>query len=208
MSIRPAMFGATSTGIRPVTVSTSLSSINGEIDLRTEFDNIVFGPNGDGIGRHGHPVILRRVRRDADGYPTRCTCSEASPNNQGNPDCSYCLGDGWLWDEEWIMTYSLYVGPDGGKANRYVRMQPGNVRTDYILFFFRYDADIKYDDKIVEVKLDEEGEVVISSISNSFIRETFFKPESVVKYRSDNGRIEYYGVYCREQDAIRNQNPV
>ena len=200
------MFSGTSSR-RPSVVSSTSTSMNGEIDLRSEFDKIVFGLDGDGEGRHGHPCIIRRMRRDADGFPTKCTCAEASPNGQGNPDCQYCSGEGYLWDEEWALTFSMFVGPDGGKANRYVRMQPGNIKTDYLLFFLRYDTGLKYNDKIIEVVLDEEGEVVLNS-ADTFIRETIYKPETIVKYRSDNGRIEYLGVYCREEDAIRNDSPV
>lgn len=203
---RPSMFRR-GTSSRP-SLTTSVSTyMNGQIDLRAEFDKLVYGPNGDGEARHGHPCVIRRVRRNDDGYPTRCTCAEASSNHQGNPSCQYCLGEGYLWDEEWALTFSMFVGPDGGKANRYVRMQPGNIKTDYLLFFLRYDLGIKYDDKIIEVVLDEEGEVVLNN-SGTFIRETIYKPETIVKYRSDNGRIEYLAIYCREEDAIRNENPV
>jgi hypothetical protein len=207
MSVRPSMFGR-ATGLRPSLVSTGGTRMNGEIDLRGEFDKLIYGPEGDGAGRHSYPAIIRRMRRDSDGYPTRCTCLEASGNNQGNPGCSYCLGEGYLWDEEWVLTYSMFVGPDGGMANKYVRMPSGNVRTDYILFYLRYDKDIRPNDKIVVVRLDEDGAVELSSVTNSFIRESIYKPETIVKYRSDNGRIEYFGVYCREEDAIRNENPV
>ena len=205
MASRPVMFGSRAS--RRPTITAPSTYMNGEIDLRQEFDKLVYGPDGDGNGRHGHPCILRRMRRLSTGYPERCTCSENSPTHQGNPNCSYCLGEGYLWDEEWALTYSMFVGPDGGKSDRYVRMQPGNIRTDYLVFFLRYDTGLKYDDKIVEVSLDEEGKVV-TGISNSFIREAIFKPETIVKYRSDNGRIEYLAVYCREEDAIRNENPV
>ena len=192
---------------RPKVVASASTYMNGEIDLRAEFDGIMYGPDGDGEGRHGHPCIIRRVRRGDDGFPERCTCAEASPTHQGNPDCRYCLGEGFLWDEEWAMTFSMFVGPDGGKANRYIRMQPGSIKTDYLLFFLRYDLAVKYDDKIVEVVLDEEGEVTLNS-AGTFIRETIYKPETIVKYRSDNGRIEYLAIYCREEDAIHNENPV
>jgi hypothetical protein len=206
MGVRPAMFKA-GRSRRPATVPSASSYMNGEIDLREEFDKIMYGPDGDGEGRHGHPCLIRRVRRDSSGYPVKCTCAVASPNGQGNPDCNYCLAEGYLWDEEWAITFSMYVGPDGGKANRYIRMQPGSIKTDYLLFFLRYDLDIKYNDKIIEIVLDEEGEVVLNA-NNTFIRETIYKPETIVKYRSDNGRIEYLAVYCREEDSIRNDNPV
>ena len=203
MSVRPPLFQS-ATSLRPLLVDGS--AISGEVDLRTEFDQLIYGPDGDGLRRHGHPVILRRVRRNADGYPTYCECAAEAPSRQGNTDCQYCAGEGFLWDEEWIMTYSMYVGPDGGQANRYVRMPSGSVKVDYRLFFFRYDSDVRYDDKIVEPRLDEEGNVTLSSTTNSYIRLNIYKPQTINAYRSDQGRIEYFGVYCREEDAIRNDN--
>jgi hypothetical protein len=180
-------------------------TFTGEIDLRVEFDKLVLGI-GEKL-RHGHPMILRRMRRQENGEPVFCTCSIKDPHRQGKRDCVYCQGEGFLWDEEWHIGYAMYTSSEGGKSDTYVRMPPGNIKGDYKLFFLRYDVGIKYGDKIVEVRLDEEGKVQLSSTKNSFIRKEIHKPQTIAEMRSDNGRLEYYAVYCRAEDAIRNTSP-
>jgi hypothetical protein len=197
MVSRPNLFVSTRTSLRP---GSTQSSLRTEIDLRDEFDKFVFGD--DQNMRHGYLVLLRRMRRDSVGNPTYCTCAEDAPAREGNPDCSYCLGEGYLWDEEWAMCTSAYVGPDGGLTRRNITMMPGEIRVDYKLFYFRYDSNIKYQDKIVEVKLDVDGTPALP-----YVRESIYTPETVAKMRSDYGRIEYFAIYCREKDALRMDNP-
>lgn len=203
MSIRPDLFGTAPEISINRDASTSGTGVAGEIDLRAEFDCLIYGPNGDGVGRHGHPLVLRKARRDADGYPTYCTCAAENSGRHADPSCSFCDGEGFLWDESWTIGYSMFVGPDGGQARKFLRLPPGNIRVDYKVFFFRYDSDIRYGDKVVEMRLDEEGALI-----TPYTREAIYKPQTIAKMRSDNGRIEYYAVYCREEDALRHDNPV
>jgi hypothetical protein len=169
---------------------------NGELDLRYWFDEIVYG--GSGKVPHGHKILIRRLRRGDDGKPSiRCSCVD-SKTNEPTPSCPYCDGEGWIWDEYWADTYSVIVGSDGGLANRFRYYQPGVIKTDYKTFFFRYDTVLQYGDKIIEVKLDSEGRVV-----TPFLRITIYKPETIIEYRADGGRIEYIAVQCKEEDAIR-----
>jgi len=173
------------------------SSSSTEIDLRAEFDEIIYG--GGGSIPHGHTLILRKMRRDADNSLVECSCRDSltdEPDTESS--CPFCLGEGYYWDENWVTGFSGYVGADGGLAGRVRGLFPGTVRVDYKTFYFRYDTDITYKDKIVEMKLDTEGEVVVP-----YIRESIYKPQTIVKYRSDFGRIEYIAIYCRENDAIR-----
>lgn len=172
-----------------------------EIDLRAEFDTLIFGDSTH--IKHGHPVLIRSMRRDPDGYPTRCVCLQAERTTEPDPDCSYCLGDGYLWDESWDFAYSLHVNADSGLARKWMHVIPGLQRTDYLVFFFRFDSDIKYDDKIVEVKLDIEGEPVIP-----YIRKAVYRPSTIPDMRSDYGRVEFIPVFCKEEDAIKSDNPV
>lgn len=181
------------------------SSVTGEIGLREEYDKLILGI-GEKI-RHGHPMILRKARRDDKGFPLLCTCSEEDPHRQGSRECVYCLGEGFLWDESWTIGYVMSVNSENGKTNTSVRMPSGNVKGNYKVFFLRYDAQINYGDKIIEVRLDEEGKVRLSSTKKSFIRKEIHKPQTISEMRSDNGRLEYYSIYCREEDSIRNTNP-
>lgn len=196
---RPSLWGGTTSTWRNATIN---SAVGGEIDLRAEFDLIVFG-DSEHVS-HGKWVLVRRMRRNADGNPTYCTCMDIATQTtvEPDPDCSYCLGEGYLWDEEWKKCYSMYGGADSGFMRRQVWMPPGSIRVDYKIFFFRYDTELKYGDKIVEVRLDAEGDIELP-----YVREAIYKPQTINPYRSDNGRIEYYAVYCREEDAIRTDNP-
>jgi hypothetical protein len=148
------------------------------------------------------------MRRDSENRGVPCECVKETTGMQGNPTCPYCLGEGILWDEVWTIGRAQYLGPEGGRANKWIRMPPGQIRAEYKVFFLRYDANVRDGDKIIEVLLDEEGKVILNSTTNAFIRENIYKPQTIDRLRSDNGRIEYLAVYCAEYDAIRNDNPV
>ena len=108
------------------------SSASGrEIDLRAEFDEIVFG--GPTSIPHGKQVLLRKARLDADYKVIDCVCrSELS--READLDCPYCLGEGFYWDEELITVYSRFVGADGGLSMRQKNLFPGQIRVDTKIF--------------------------------------------------------------------------
>ena len=168
-----------------------------EIDLRGEFDDLIYG--GSDSMAHGRKFLLRRMRRDDDNKLLKCACVSFLTNEPDTSEsCPYCLGEGYYWDENWIIGYAQYIGADGGNANRVRGLSAGTVRVDYRIFYFRYDTEISYRDKIIELKLDTEGDPVVP-----YIRESIYKPSTINRLRSDNGRVEYITVYCREEDAIR-----
>jgi len=181
MSSRPSLFGTRkSSG----TKKHSSSSSQGEIDLRAEMNDLLYGV--DGGPRHGNLVLIRKMRRDADGYPTECTCLANQTTRESDPDCSYCLGEGYLWDENWAWTFWMFAGADSGFVKRYVRMPPGEIRVDFKIFFFAYDTEILQGDKIVEVTLDTEGDVKLP-----YVREAIYKPQTLYekKIRQWSDRI-------------------
>ena len=167
-----------------------------EIDLREQFDEIVLGKGGR--IPHKYKVLLRRARI-VNGQTVTCGCVDRITDepDQEN-ECRFCLGEGLIWDEVFINCYSSLVGADGGKANRNKRIIPGELRSDYKVFYLRYDENISYNDKIIELSLDLEGKVIIP-----YKREKIFRPETIQKYRADNGRVEYIAVYAKEEPSIR-----
>ena len=168
-----------------------------EIDLREEFDEILLGKNKN--IPHSYKVLLRKIRVNDKNEQIKCSCvSELTDEPDQENECRFCLGEGYIWDEKFINCYSSLIGADGGKANRNKRIIPGEMRTDYKVFYIRYDENISYYDKIIELSLDLEGNVVIP-----YKREFIYRPETIQKYRSDNGRLEYIAVYCREEPSIR-----
>lgn len=166
-----------------------------EVDLRAELDELFFGYKS-GI-RHGYLCLIRHLRRDSRNKPIACTCLN-SITKDSDPDCSYCYGEGYLFDEQWHWTYSTYGGADGGLMSRNTWMPPGPVRVDYKVFYFRFDTSLYYGDKIVEVKMNTEGDVETPVIVTAL-----YSPQTINKLRSDNSRVEFITVYCREQSAMR-----
>lgn len=190
---RPSMFHAQST-LRP----RKNSQRSREIDLRVEFDTLIFGDKQAGKIAHGHPILLRTMRRDSNNNPIYCNCMVAEGTTEPDPDCSYCFGEGYLSDENWEWTYSLHANADSGLARKYMHVIPGLERTDYVIFFLRFDSIIRYEDKIVEVKLDIEGQPIIP-----YIRTAIYKPSTIPDMRSDRGRVEFIPVFCKEEDALK-----
>jgi len=172
---------------------TSEKSSPNEINLRSEFDKLVFGAGGG--TPHKKRVLIRKFRLD-DGIKKQCVCLSGL-TREASLECPFCLGEGYYWDEKWSDCYSNYLGADAGQGNRKRNLAPGVIRVDYKIFYFRFDEEIKYTDKIIEVKLDIEGNPVVP-----YIREAIYNPQTIVENRADNGRLEYYTIYAREQDAI------
>lgn len=169
----------------------------GEIDLRDGFEKLIFG--GPGAIAHSRKYLIRRPRRDSNNLPIKCACNDSltfEPDTEKS--CPYCLGMGFYFDEEYIVGRDMYIGADEGEARRVRRFPAGEIRVDYRVFFFRYDTEISYKDRIIDLKLDTEGVPVVP-----YVRESIYKPQSIKRLRSDNGRIEYIAVYCNEDDAIR-----
>jgi hypothetical protein len=168
-----------------------------ELDLRKQFDELVSGKNGR--IPHKYKVLIRNLRQNSSGKNIECPCMDVLT---GEPDqeneCRFCLGEGYIWDERFSSCYSSMVGADGGKANRNKRIIPGELRTDYKVFYLRYDENILYNDKIIELSLDLEGKVIIP-----YKREKIYRPETIQEYRADYGRLEYIAVYCKEAPSIR-----
>lgn len=183
------------TGFTTSGFSSSAGAGRSEIDLRAEFDELIFG--GNGKIPHGRELLIRRMRRGPDNKLIKCTCVDTE-TREGDFSCPYCAGEGYYWDETWITGYSMYVGADGGLGNKAKWLMPGIVRADTKIFYFRYDTIITYYDKIVEVRLDVEGEAIVP-----YEREAIYKPQTINVYRSDYGRAEYVAVHCQENDAIR-----
>lgn len=187
----------------PDSTGSNVGSINGEVNLRHEFDVLVYGPNKDGKNGHGQLFLLRRARRDTKDQPVSCTCVNSLQGHHASPNCSYCLGEGFLWDEEWVMGYVNFLSSASGLGNKNIRFNPGIMHVETKVFYLRYDIDLKHGDKIVEVKLDRDGKVI-----TPYVREAIYTPQTIYDARSDNGRIEFYEVYCREEDAARPNNQV
>jgi len=182
--------------MRPSLFANSTAGSRREIDLRESIDNILYGTNGD--ISHGHLVLIRNMNRTVNDSKTECSCLENHGTIEPSPTCAYCLGEGYIWSEQWRIAYSMQTSSESGFVRKYQHVAPGNVKTDYTVFFFDYRTQIREGDKIIEVLLDNEGLPIIP-----YVRSVIYRPETIIDFRSDNGRKEFIVAYCREFSSIR-----
>lgn len=168
-----------------------------ELDLRSELEQTFSGSSGE-IAKQ-QKFILRQAKRDADNEVIACVCRD-SLTHEPDPEhsCPYCLGEGFYWNETIIKGYCMYTGAKAGFSNKRVQMAPGLVSAYDKVFYFRYTEVITYDDKIIELKLDSDGNPIVP-----YKRKLIFRPETIMEMRSDNGRLEYLAIYVNENNGIR-----
>lgn len=166
----------------------SISDSGGEVDLRQEFYELLYGSAAE-IAK-GRPGILRRMRKDSSGVLIKCPCVD---EKTGEPDkdtsCPYCWGEGYLWDEEWITYYKMLISSQEGLVRKDSPYKPGISNTPFVFFYLEYNIIPTGYDKIVEVSLDTAG-----NISLPYTREAVYPIATSEAFRSDNGRIEYWRV--------------
>ena len=168
-----------------------------EADLRLELRNM-FNGNGQEVAK-SHQVLLRRMRRDANDDLIPCPCVDPITRE---PDidirCQFCLGEGFFWDEEWVRCRSIEIGSSSSKlVMQNEHAGPGVLSPDLRVFYFEYDVNPTWYDRIIEVKYELDGTPVEPKR-----RHKIYKPQTVRSLRSDNGRIEFFAVYCSQKDAI------
>ena len=161
-----------------------------EIDLRSEFDKTLDGSVYE-LSK-SFLVLLRKFRRNENRYRIPCSCNVAK-EGQSHHRCTVCLGEGFLWDEIYIDVFKNEVGSDDAKAGASLITEIGRTKKEFCKFYLKSNIEIDYEDRIIELRLDTEGNVI--------------KPErrglnwtiNTLSYkRSDSGKLEYIVIYCRK----------
>jgi len=169
------------------------SSGSTEPDMRKELKNTLEGHYPE-IAK-GQKALLRKMRVDSSGNTTACPCVDLVTKE---PDkdvfCPVCHGDGKLWDETYIDVYKVLLKSDVGNVYREVVNAPGLNNANMAVFFCKSAVAISNQDKIVELVLDNDGEV-----ATPFKRRGLYKIVVAVDYRADGGRLEYWKLDCYEE---------
>lgn len=167
-----------------------------EIDLRKELSNMLFG-NKQEIEK-AHHVLVRYIRKDAQSRPYACSCNVAGEGSE-NPNCIYCLGEGYYWDEIWKPTIKFEVGSESAKARRILLENSGSIKGQLTRFYFQHDVNITVQDRIIELKRDSEG-----NIQKPYVRDITWQIQDIDYKRSDKGRVEYVTAYCSKLNVLYN----
>lgn len=172
------------------------SSSSIEIDLRDEVEKMFSGDTGE-IPKQQR-FVLRKIRLSED-VPVPCACRDELTKEGDSVDtCPFCIGEGYYWDEEWVFGYVMYNDTKAHQSAKRTQLQPGLVSAYDKIFYLRYSETITYNDKIIELKLDSDGNPLIP-----YKRKAIYRPETIVDYRSDFGRKEYIAIYVNENPGIR-----
>jgi hypothetical protein len=160
----------------------------GEISLRDEFESITLGTGGD--VPKGIPLLIRKMRRNSDESLVTCTACVDELTKEPHRDfpCPYCLGAGVLWDEYSFVGYRV-ISPSPTGSNAAANL-PKTARGESYMpsarFYLPWDIDPTREDRIVEIELDIEGDVVMP-----INRIGVYQILLIRDIRGDNGRIEY-----------------
>ena len=173
-----------------------------EIDLRQELEDTFNGTSTE-IAK-AYKILIRRFRLDSVGRKIECVCNQ---NGEGSkdPQCNFCLGEGYYWDEEFEDTFKVEVGSESAKARRLIFRPHGILYPELTRFFFRYNTDIVAIDKIIEMEKDTEGNLI-----QPYRRGVEWRIQQIEEKRSDIGRLEYVIAYCSKEtihyyNRIRNR---
>lgn len=186
----PSTYAGGSKDIWPVTRT------GNEIDLRVEFYRFLYG-FGNEIPK-GQVGILRRMRTDDSGDLIPCACVDSLTNEPDRDTlCPYCLGEGLLWDEEWIVYYKMMVASHEGMVRKDKTEKPGISNIPYAFFYVEHDVNPTRKDKIVEVVRDTNGNVI-----RPYQREAINTIATAEPFKSDLGRIEYWRLACSKDSLL------
>jgi hypothetical protein len=158
------------------------------VSLRTEFDSLLLGQSGE--TPIGQATILRRVRRNADDTPLQCACRDAvSMEPAVDYGCVYCLGVGYLFDEELVTSYKVVVTSLGESSvgSSLKKSVEGESYLPAARFYLQSSVMPYRYDQIVEVELGEDGSPVLP-----YNRTASYEIVLVRDMRGDYGRIEYW----------------
>jgi len=162
-------------------------------DMREQFDYIMNGTYEEpGIARG---IIYRKLSN------TQCKCYQQLGGSP-DPNCTYCLGEGYLFTEEQKMAYlAKNFGSVLGSATQ---IQQQSQLSEYgysdsnrcLCFMFWYDI-LDYEryaiptrpspDKIFELKTLDDG-----TVDPNLIRITEWRVRDMTDHHGANGRVEYF----------------
>lgn len=137
--------------------------------------------------------LIRKMQKDpSTNKLIPCKCVDIVTKE---PDkdrfCPFCFGEGYYWDESEIEGYRTIEGADRLIATRDRSAGgAGLLNIPLVVFYLRYDAEIKNYDKIITIDTDIEGAAVIPKK-----RTGVYRIEGLWDYRSDRGKLEYFKVY-------------
>lgn len=159
-----------------------------DISVRDEVTSILEGTSTE--FSRGRWFIFRRLLRDTGDKPIDCAkCKKRGYHTPiVNEVCDVCFGVGYLWEEQWVLGYKWSgMARASGRADFKKHVDAGFYEYNNNVIYVKYDVLPRIGDKIIEVAVTEEGEVIIP-----YVRRVSWDISAIDEHFLDNGRIEYW----------------
>ena len=140
-------------------MATNISPYNLEIDLRAELQELF---TGDEFVKKYQPYVLRQSIKDKDDKKIRCTCYN-SQTNEGESDCPYCYGVGFLWNERIIPAFRWIpkiVGLSEQSSYKSYGGKVGRLLNSEYLLVVPYSIRVTANDTLYVPETDGEGGII------------------------------------------------
>lgn len=160
----------------------------GDISIRHEISDTLRGNQFQfPRGRWG---ILRRLRKDENEQMIDCSqCKKRGSHAPStNTLCDVCFGEGYMWDEEWVIFYKWSGALKDGNRHGYKDYnESGYVENKTGVAYLEYNIHPQMGDKLIEVYADQDGKII-----EPYVRKNIWDVRFLEELILDNGRSEYW----------------
>lgn len=164
-----------------------------EPDMRQELVNTLHGKYPEMAKKIR--ILQRKMRRTDAGNLIDCECVDAVTHEPDKDTfCPICHGEGYKWDEIFVDVYKVVIRSNVGNATNEHTFEPGTLSVPIAIFYAEAKDDFTNDDKLVELALDKEGNIV-----KPYIRKQLFRIVTAVDLRAENGRLEFWKLDCYQE---------
>ena len=121
------------------------------------------------------PYVWRKFRRTPDNRKVRCTsCNrEDSPYVEGQQECPYCKGLGYIFDELLFSGYLYKQGVTRDFGNLWMKTMAGTTDVSRYLLFTDNKVAIGLEDRILIPDLNIDGKIAIPLNINEVCKCTY-----------------------------------
>lgn len=133
------------------------------------------------------PFIWKKFRRTNYNKKLRCSsCNrEDSPYVEGQQECPYCEGLGYIFDETLISGYLYKQGVTRDFGNLWMKTPAGTTDVSRYLLFTDKSVSIGLEDRIIIPDIDEYGRIVIPLNINETCKCTYSRSFKASQNRAD-----------------------
>ncbi len=147
----------------------------------------------------GMSFMIRTMQKDENGKLKVCPCvNPVTHEPDRDTFCPICYGEGYIWSESLANGYKVLVSGNAAgvpSALMLASRKYGLSDIPFSIFYMRYSVNLTKHDRIIEISLDPEGNIV-----RPILRTQVWRPQEIIDFRADNGRAEFIKIFTSLED--------